>query len=268
MSMASFVRTWFPVSTVVALETLKRAAFPTVASRRIEQALQSLGFPDCVLSGPFQGMRYIRQAAGSAYLPKIVGSYESELHDVVRELLSMPIDCVIDIGTAEGYYAVGFAYKRPDLRVIGYDIDRRARFLLNRLAIANNVQRKIEIKVAASPETLEVDLSNTSRPLVICDCEGFEGDLLDANLTPSLKKSIVLVEVHDFIRPNLTRDLLAKFEATHSIQRISTRSTPKIPAHIDLDKGFVELLDEGRPAPQVWLYMSPKSPISDRLASE
>lgn len=36
-----------------------------------------------VLTGPFSGMQYIDRAHGSAYLPKLLGSYEHELNSLL-----------------------------------------------------------------------------------------------------------------------------------------------------------------------------------------
>jgi hypothetical protein len=62
-----------------------------------------------VMSGPFQGIRYTRRAQGSSISPKIVGTYEKELYDVIRSIQADGFDTVIDIGAAEGY-------GRPELR--------------------------------------------------------------------------------------------------------------------------------------------------------
>src|SRR3546814_3995983 len=39
-----------------------------------------------VQAGPFAGMKYVAGAAGSLYSPKILGSYEQELHPYIRTL--------------------------------------------------------------------------------------------------------------------------------------------------------------------------------------
>src|SRR4051812_47368421 len=62
---------------------------------------------DMVASGPFRGMRYTACAAGVA--PKVLGTYERELHDWIVGLSSRGYECVVNVGCAEGYYAVGLA---------------------------------------------------------------------------------------------------------------------------------------------------------------
>jgi hypothetical protein len=59
-------------------------------------------------------MAYIPQAVGSALIPKLLGCYEAELHGVIACALNTTYDTIIDIGCAEGYYAVGLALHFPD----------------------------------------------------------------------------------------------------------------------------------------------------------
>ena len=40
-------------------------------------------------AGPFAGMRYIRNAVGSAYVPKLLGMYERELNRVVEKAFAL-----------------------------------------------------------------------------------------------------------------------------------------------------------------------------------
>src|SRR5271166_5203781 len=71
-----------------------------------------------VQAGPFRGMRYIDQSHSSSLIPKWLGLYERELHDCIEEAIASPFQTVLDIGAAEGYYAVGLALRMHDARVI------------------------------------------------------------------------------------------------------------------------------------------------------
>jgi len=77
-------------------------------------------------------MRYVPEAVGSSFLPKLVGSYEAELHGVIEELIGRDYRTIIDIGSAEGYYVVGLARRCPAARIYAFDMDR-----LGRLRCAN-----------------------------------------------------------------------------------------------------------------------------------
>src|SRR5437763_947178 len=57
----------------------------------------------CIRHGPFAGMRFVNDAVGSAYIPKLLGTYENELVAQVERICSLKPDLIIDIGAAEGY---------------------------------------------------------------------------------------------------------------------------------------------------------------------
>ena len=84
-----------------------------------------------VHTGPFRGMRYIHHAVhvqSSAYCPKLLGTYEQELHSVVDSLRTQrPYQRVINIGAGEGYYAVGLALHLPQSRLTAFEADPDSR---------------------------------------------------------------------------------------------------------------------------------------------
>src|ERR1700760_4646091 len=79
-----------------------------------------------VASGPFTGMKYINKSAGSAYIPKLLGIYERELHDIIEYVCRLNIRTVINVGAGEGYYAVGLAVRMPFSSVIAFERDPQA----------------------------------------------------------------------------------------------------------------------------------------------
>ena len=61
-----------------------------------------------VQTGPFAGMKYVCQSTG-ALCPKLLGCYESELHPAIAKAISRQPKNIINVGCAEGYYAIGMA---------------------------------------------------------------------------------------------------------------------------------------------------------------
>jgi hypothetical protein len=247
-----------PVSLAVTLEKWKHQLLPSPPMKAINRAMLKLGSPNTVLTGPLRGMQYVGLAAGSAYLPKVVGSYESELHEILQQVISFDVDLMIDVGCAEGYYAVGIARVCPKATIIAYDIDPRARFLSRRLARINGVGSRVVIREKATPQSLSADLRQAKKPFILCDCEGFEEDILIPAQIPELEKTLILVELHDFIRPNLQTTMVSRFERTHNVRLIDSKPRPELPPELKLGDEFYELLQEGRPEPQVWMYLEPR----------
>ncbi len=99
-----------------------------------------------ILGGPFRGMKYLDQSVGSVLLAKILGTYELELHSVIERICQSEYDLIIDVGAAEGYYAVGLAMRCRNSRVVAFEMEATGRDLLAQLAASNNVSKRIHIE--------------------------------------------------------------------------------------------------------------------------
>ena len=65
---------------------------------------------DVVLSGPFKGLRYAVRASEGSRNARLIGCYEACLHGVIQKIVASGYKLVIDVGSAEGYYATKSAY--------------------------------------------------------------------------------------------------------------------------------------------------------------
>jgi hypothetical protein len=176
-----------------------------------------------VVAGPFVGMHFVDRATWGAYLPKLIGSYELELHEVIEQAIGRRPERVIDIGGAEGYYAVGFLRRLPQATLVVFEQQSAARRELARLAQLNGVHDRLSIRESCDPQALAAALAASPSALVICDVEGYEVELLDPERVPDLARTDLLVEVHDSRVPGC-RDLIAsRFRATHRVTAIPQR---------------------------------------------
>lgn len=211
-----------------------------------------------VLEGPFAGMHFLPMSAEGCHIPKLLGCYEQPLHNVIEEIIKTPYDSIINIGSAEGYYSVGFARRMQNVRVFAYDLDSNARTRCAELAEKNYVKNRIEIGSLFSIEDFSLFLK--SETLVVCDIEGFEEVLLDIDQAPLLKNMDMVVESHECLKPGITRLLIDRFSPTHKItlvEDLGYRSLTNPPqwfsklAHLD------QLLAvwEWRSGPTPWLVM-------------
>jgi FkbM family methyltransferase len=208
-----------------------------------------------VQQGPFAGMRYVDHAVGSAFIPKLLGIYERELNACIEQSCAMRFPLIIDIGAAEGYYAVGMALRVPGARVIAFEMEENGRTALREMAGLNGViveehgatsrehgagsgnGQRLEVKSQRSGQSLEQKprvelhgkcefenlqeaLASAERSLVICDVEGYEEILLVPEKIPALARATLLVEMHDCFRHGLTELVAERFAPTHNVQRI------------------------------------------------
>src|SRR4051812_42950342 len=92
-----------------ALNTLRLQTRRRRLLRRVLRAQGQHGPDPVVLNGPFKDMRFVCLGTSSGELPMVLGSFEAELHDHLERFLARAPRVVVNIGCAEGYYAVGIA---------------------------------------------------------------------------------------------------------------------------------------------------------------
>ncbi|MBL4721727.1 MAG: hypothetical protein JKY20_11430, partial [Alphaproteobacteria bacterium] len=193
--------------------------FDINTARRIVELSRGLTghFKGVVSAGPFAGMKYGDGVADGCLVPKLLGCYEMELHHAIADALSRSPDLILNIGCAEGYYAVGLARLLPDARIIAYDINEYARERCAETARINGVEDRITIKSEIKPEDFAA--FEGRRVLVICDIEGGEYELLNPTQTTALGAFDLIVETHPLgEKPTIT--FAARFAKTHEIQII------------------------------------------------
>jgi Methyltransferase domain len=195
----------------------KNAYVETVICRQIS--------PDnSVLAGPFKGMVYVElKASGSPMLPKIVGSYEDELHPIINRILPRNYQTVIDIGCAEGYYAVGLAMRLPEANIFAFDTDEVALERCKKMAEANKVLSRVEFGGFCDANMLRT--FNYKHPsFIICDCEGYEKQLFVKDNITSLKNVDILIELHEYTAPGVTAYLTQLFKDSHHMEFIQSHA--------------------------------------------
>lgn len=176
-----------------------------------------------VQMGPFNGMILAQQSSrgDGDILPKLIGTYEMELHPIIEKITQRPYRRVINVGCGDGFYAVGLAQRIPSSDVIAIDIEPRALDVSRMNAQLNDTH--LTLLNRCSIEDLTSLLSPEPLFLLI-DCEGYELELLDPKLVPELSKADMIVECHDFIHQGITDTLFERFTATHSISNIFERA--------------------------------------------
>jgi hypothetical protein len=209
--------------------------------------------------GLFKGMQYLPASAEGALMPRLLGVYESELHPYLRRFLETPPEAIIDVGCAEGYYAVGLARLVSGATVYAHDIDDKARAACARLAEINGVSERVVVGGEFTP----ADFARFAdkRTLVIVDAEGAELEVLKPEAAPALAGMSLIVETHDVYRPGAEREIVARFAATHDIVRVTQQQKvcdlpPWMHALNQLDQLIA--VWEFRLQPTPWLILTPR----------
>jgi hypothetical protein len=218
-----------------------------------------------VVAGPFRGMRMkLSPLSSRHHLGYILGSQELELRDPIERIIAQRHSKILNIGAADGYYAVGLALRSHRSRVLAFEALPELHPVIMETARANGVADRVIVFGACGIEELRHHLNDPiERPLILMDIEGGESKLLDPATVPQLTSCDILVETHDAFIPGCTDLLINRFRATHEIFRYVARPRALSDYPADflplLRRWFprfaVELMHERRAGEQQWLYL-------------
>jgi hypothetical protein len=184
-----------------------------------------------VRNGPFAGLSYPRRLVlnqADAPIAKLLGVYEEELHSTLDDVIAIAPRAIIDIGAADGYYAVGFARACPSSAVHAFELTSSGRASCRELARSNSVRLELHGKATAR----RVRALPLDGAFVLCDIEGAEASVLDQPTANAMQRSTVVVELHEREVPGITRVLRERFVA-HDCTIISGR--PRAPDATELE---------------------------------
>lgn len=183
-------------------------------------------FPDFrVQSGPFKGMKYVGfNAACKRVIPKMLGSYESELHPSVVNLQKNTYSEIINVGCAEGYYAVGLARIIPKAKIWCYDTSKTILEVCREMAESNAMlDRLILLNEFCTSNTL-LNFKFSGRGLIICDCEGYEMELFTKENVKNLTNCDLIIELHDLVNMHISSTMEEIFSDTHQLELVTSQN--------------------------------------------
>lgn len=228
--------------------------------------------PIVVLSGPLKGLAYYNKSVWGLITSKWIGSYEEELHSVLSKIIRNNYRRIIDVGAAEGYYAVGLAKMCPLSAVLAFDIDPVARLRMRQLRDLNSISN---LKIGSyCTDKLLADSIVPQLSVLICDIEGYEYRLLDIEKVSKLASTDVLVEIHGFEELSsdcVKQTIKARFANTHRIQEFQvTDRDPRnyLKAISNLENihlsDLAKAMEEHRFKSQEWLWMEARGGLASK----
>jgi hypothetical protein len=215
-----------------------------------------------VQQGPLRGLNFVKESTEGCHVAKLLGCYEQPLQPYLTRAINRNYETLINIGCAEGYYAVGLAVAMPNTNSLAFDTDKKAQKSCFDLAVKNDVADRVKVGEKFNIE----DFANykSHNALIFCDIEGAEKELLDPIKAPALVNLDIIVESHECLVGGITEDLIKRFSSTHTIERIddtgerSLEAAPKWFANLaHLDQLLATW--EWRSGPTPWLIMDSKS---------
>ena len=143
---------------------------------------------------------------------KCLGYYEIEVQDIIERVQrENNLNTFIDVGGADGYFALGLIKNKIFEQSIIFEISSLGRKSIKNGSRLNQVEDRILIYGEATQSNLshilnenDIELKNT---LLLCDIEGEEYNLINQDLLNFLRDSYIIIELHFF-----NNDLLSKKE--------------------------------------------------------
>tara|TARA_B110000977_G_scaffold162218_1_gene207531 strand:- start:678 stop:1385 length:708 start_codon:yes stop_codon:yes gene_type:complete len=177
---------------------------PKYFSRKLIKVIQLICcnfMPRQIMTGEFKGLTISKNIFGSAYTPKILGTYEEEISAIVKNrILDKYFPLFVDVGCAGGYYCEIARQLRPDIRIVGYDLNDSAIKYCKQIVPSGHFKsEKFDYK-----NYCDVD----SPILFLFDIEGAEFDVFN-KLTHLNPRHEFIIEVHSFgLNNNKSIDIL------------------------------------------------------------
>ena len=171
--------------------------------------------------GPFAGAPATEDSLAHCWM-RLLGVYEFYLHTAVEAALLAKPPVVVDVGASSGYYSIGMAYRLPDSQHFAFEMQEKERESLARTAAKINTP--INFRGLCTPADLVEIAQSEPRGFLVMDCEGAEKELLGYQVHSCLKNWTILLEVHDWHAPGAGEEIYKRFETTHSIQTLWSRS--------------------------------------------
>lgn len=214
-----------------------------------------------VQNGLFKGMKLMPSEGwhDDNISSMILGCYEQELHDILRKeierLKTLPSPKIVNIGCAQGYYAIGLSKLVPNAIVYGIDTSVSSLAIADQAALLNDAKVKLSLG-------LNGEMSNPD--FVFSDCEGAEFEYLDLYTYPGLAGANILFEAHDGINDkpiDLTNIIVDRFKDTHVAGLILEGG--RNPSEYDILRNINGNLrwlavSEGRPYMMHWIILYSK----------
>lgn len=201
------------------------------------------------------------------YSSKLLGFYELQIQKKIIELKKKyNLKYLINFGAAEGYHLIGLIKNCHFLSGIAYEASSQERINLNENLYLNDIREKVKILEKANFQYIHdhFDKKQLDKTLYLCDIEGAEFDLFNLKNLSQFKRSILLIENHDFfIKDKIKVDIffnLIKENFKLEILSNGARNPniiPELDKFKDDDKWL--LVSEGRICNQEWLVCIPNN---------
>lgn len=223
-------------------------------------------FNHIVAYGPFKGLKLTEDTwwGSSDKASMILGVYEQEVLKLLSEKPSRYTN-FIDLGAADGYYAAGTLFKGIFQTSYCFESSEKGRSVIEENARKHGLSDKIIIHGTADKNFYSlIPQDIIDRSVMLVDIEGGEFDLFDVGLFEKFRKSLIVIELHDWFYSDgeaKLNNLIAAAEKYFYVDYLTMGSRdmslfPELAGLPDTDRWLI--CSEGRGRLMKWLKLMPK----------
>ena len=220
--------------------------------------------------GPFKGMFISNVTHWNNFdiLPKLLGTYERHIQEELIKIVNENQKKIIfiDIGAADGFYAVAISMQKNVFKTIAFEINPKSKEILELNAKINKVKKnKIKILCEGKKETILKELDHSENYVILIDIEGGEYDLLDNRFLEQLSKLnvTIIIELHEFtdgqkLKCNKLIEMSSKFFNIKYLKPLNIRDNEFDILNLYPDDLRYIAFSEQRPCKMRWIRITPK----------
>tara|TARA_Y100001968_G_scaffold66625_1_gene57476 strand:- start:240 stop:1073 length:834 start_codon:yes stop_codon:yes gene_type:complete len=219
--------------------------------------------------GPFKGLRLTQDTWwGQLDLgSQCLGLYEKEILEFIKNIEEGQFTNFIDIGAADGYYAVGILSTGKIQRSICFEKTDEGREAIRTNWKKNGSIGQLVVKGKANIKSIgTLTKYDLEKSLILIDIEGGEFDLLSNDILYKFRHSKILLEIHNWVTDfeKKYKKLLSSLDKFFFI-KIIERMNRHVDKYAELrdftDDNRLLLVSERRPCLMRFLELTPKSKI-------
>ena len=216
--------------------------------------------------GPFKGMKLSENLSWSKEdrITQTLGIYEEHVLNKLIYFSNKGSKRFIDIGAADGYFAVGMAFSKIYKEVYAFEIEQKRQQIIKENAARNSCSERVTVYGQVNVTLLNKHINKDFKSTFLIDIEGAEYNLLSTEMLLLLRGNYVICELHPWYVDNgdkLQRDLLDRASRLFNIELIQRDyySPNSFPELNDLsDEERLVAVGESRGKNMQWLVLTPK----------
>jgi hypothetical protein len=236
-----------------------------ILKESLSQQLSQI-FNNTIAYGPFSGFK-MAPSEWSQSMDRgvmLLGIYEQEVLAVITTN-APSFDYFVNIGSADGYYALGVLKNNHFKKSYCFEILEKEREVFLNNAELNNLNNRFEMyEQATSDFHLMIPDDVKSNCIMLVDIEGFEFEIFNRESISAFRKALIVIELHEFAvedGESKLENLLNIASEFFDLEYLTTaaRDVSVFPELRRLQDNLRWLLvSEGRAQLQRWLVLKPK----------